>query len=58
MNSLAQENGCLLGSIESVEALASSESAKILVISDSHGDFSVFLDIAMEFGSNVDDSFS
>ncbi|MDY6031786.1 MAG: metallophosphoesterase [Treponemataceae bacterium] len=50
MNSLLQENGCLLGSLESVESLSKKQSARLLVISDSHGNKDVLLDIIEEFG--------
>lgn len=50
MNSLTQLESNLIGSHKDVIALEEKNSANILVISDTHGDYDVLCDIIQEFG--------
>ncbi len=54
MNTLKQLDSGLLGSDEAVAALAASESARILVLSDTHGHYNVVEAILREFGPHCD----
>jgi len=54
MNSLIQQPSYLIGSSEDIKKLEKKKQARILVISDSHGDYDVFFDIIEEFGPDAD----
>lgn len=54
MNLFIQNKLSLLGTEEDISNLARKESAKILVISDSHGKVETLKDILKKFGSKVD----
>lgn len=54
MNVLTQLDSGLLGSPEAVAALASADSARILVLSDTHGHYNVVEAILREFGPKCD----
>ena len=50
MNSLTQIESNLIGSRQAILDLENKNSANILVISDTHGDYDVLCDIIEEFG--------
>lgn len=54
MNQLVQQESFLIGSAEDIQNLEKKNKAKLLVISDSHGDYDVLYDIIMNFGSECD----
>ncbi len=54
MNSLEQNKSLLIGSQKDIEELKTKSSARILVISDSHGVSSILEDIVMDFGKDCD----
>lgn len=54
MNKLVQQSSYLIGTQEDIGALAKKKQARLLVISDSHGDYDVFFDIIEEFGADAD----
>jgi uncharacterized protein len=54
MNDLVQQSSYLIGSLEDIKKLEKKKQARILVISDSHGDYDVFFDIIEEFGPDAD----
>lgn len=54
MISLIQGVHNLVGAEKDIEALAKKESARILVISDSHGKYNVLYDIIKNFGEDCD----
>ncbi len=54
MNALVQQPSTLIGSEEDIIALAQKPSATLLVLGDSHGDFSVVQDTILHFGNEVD----
>ncbi len=54
MNELIQQPSFLIGSTEDIRKLEKKKNAKLLVISDSHGDYDIFCDIIEGFGSDAD----
>jgi len=50
MNAMVQHSSGLLGSAEAIDALAASESATVLVVSDTHGHYEVLESVIREFG--------
>ena len=50
MNTLLQDESLLIGSREEIQKLATKDSARILVVSDSHGAYSNLLLILRQFG--------
>lgn len=54
MNTLRQNENYLLGSEESIKALAEKETSSILLVSDSHGALFVLTSILKEFGQRCD----
>jgi len=54
MLELIQQKNCLFGSSEAISQLAVKEHARILSISDSHGDFDVLKRIVMNYGEHCD----
>ncbi len=54
MNSLIQQKSTLIGSEEDIELLEKKDSARLLVLSDSHGDLEVVIDIILHFGRDAD----
>jgi putative phosphoesterase len=50
MNAMVQHSSGLLGSAEDIDALAASESAAVLVVSDTHGHYEVLESVIREFG--------
>ncbi len=54
MNDLVQQPSSLIGSQEAVKKLETKKQARILIVSDSHGDYDVFSDIIEEFGPDAD----
>jgi putative phosphoesterase len=54
MNPLSQQENGFLGSPEAVEKLIHADSAKLLVISDTHGHYNVLEAIVREFGPTCD----
>jgi len=54
MNDLVQQSSYLIGSSEDIKKLEKKKQARILVVSDSHGDYDVFFDIIEEFGPDAD----
>lgn len=54
MNSLNQRESLLIGERSAVDALARMESARILVVSDTHGHFPVFNRIVLKHGPGTD----
>ena len=54
MNNFSQLENGILAAKKDLEALEKNENSKILVISDSHGDAEIFLEIVKKFGPQVD----
>lgn len=54
MNTLIQQESALIGSEKAIAALETQNSARLLVISDSHGDLDTVRDIIMQFGAESD----
>ncbi len=54
MNTLLQDESLLIGSHEEIQKLAAKDSARILVVSDSHGAYSSLLLIMRQFGAACD----
>lgn len=54
MNSLVQQDNGLIGSQEAIDALVDRQKARLLVISDSHGEYEVFRKIVEDFGPDSD----
>lgn len=54
MNKLERLDSCILGSAADVEALAQASSARLLVLSDTHGHYDVFEAIMRDWGSSCD----
>ncbi|MBO5137204.1 MAG: YfcE family phosphodiesterase [Spirochaetaceae bacterium] len=54
MNSFSVPESSIIGSAEDMDLLEKKKSAKLLVISDSHGDVQVFAKIIHEFGADCD----
>lgn len=54
MISLIQNRNGIIGDSSYIKSLNSLESARILVVSDSHGDYSVFRNIITRFGKTTD----
>lgn len=54
MNALIQQENGLVGSEEAIQALAEKQKARLLVISDSHGEYEVFQKIVESFGPDSD----
>ncbi len=52
--SFIQDSSLLLGEREDIESLASKSSARVLVVSDSHGAYESFIAILKQFGSTCD----
>jgi putative phosphoesterase len=54
MISLIQQNNNLIGSLDAIEALKTKDHARVIVISDSHGNFRLLNQIVQNFGTNCD----
>lgn len=54
MNALIQDDSLLIGSQEAIKKLSVKEQARLLVISDSHGNKNAFTDILREHGPSCD----
>ncbi len=54
MNALIQQQSTLIGSKEDIAELEQKESARLLVLGDSHGDLDIVKDIVLKFGNDVD----
>lgn len=54
MNALIQQENGLIGSEEAIQALAEKAKARLLVVSDSHGEYEVFEKIVEDFGPDSD----
>ncbi|ULQ60968.1 YfcE family phosphodiesterase [Brucepastera parasyntrophica] len=54
MNELVQQESGLLGSEEAIERLAGADTAVILIVSDTHGDYEAFEYIVRKYGSESD----
>ncbi len=54
MNTLVQQENGLIGSQEAIEALGDRQKARLLVVSDSHGEYEVFRKIVENFGPDSD----
>ncbi|MBQ0165908.1 MAG: YfcE family phosphodiesterase [Treponema sp.] len=54
MNALIQQENGLIGSEKDIAALAEKAKARLLVISDSHGEYEVFQKIVEDFGPDSD----
>ena len=54
MNALVQQECLLLGSEEAIEELENKESARLLVLADSHGEYKLVESIIKEFGPECD----
>ena len=55
MNTFKQDNLTnLLGTQEAIDSLANKDKARLLVVSDSHGNFSILRNIVEEFGKECD----
>ncbi len=54
MNDLVQQSSYLIGSLDAIKKLEKKKQARLLVLSDSHGDYDVFFDIIEEFGPDAD----
>lgn len=54
MNALVQQENGLIGSLEAIDELANKQKARLLVISDSHGEYEVFRRIVEDFGPDSD----
>lgn len=54
MNALVQQDTDILGSADSISRLATAEQARILILSDTHGHYSVFESVLKEFGPSCD----
>lgn len=54
MNTLLQDGSLLVGSPEEIKTLEHRESARILIVSDSHGAYAVLFSILKQFGSSCD----
>ena len=52
MNSLLQQKNYLIGSPQNIEALKSTEHARVLVVSDVHGKSGILLNIVRQFGKS------
>ncbi|MCI5523319.1 MAG: metallophosphoesterase [Spirochaetales bacterium] len=54
MNSLEQQKNFLFGSLEAIKNLEEKDSASVIVISDSHKNYSSFKQVLKKFGSAAD----
>ncbi len=54
MNTLMQQESTLIGSIEDIKKLEQQESARLLVLGDSHGYYEVVSDIILQHGEGCD----
>lgn len=54
MNQLTQQESLLIGAQDEIKKLEQKNKAKLLVISDSHGDYDVLYDIILNFGEDCD----
>ncbi len=54
MNTLVQQESTIIGSEQDITQLQEKTSARILILSDSHGDFEIVTDIILKFGKEVD----
>lgn len=54
MNTLIQQESALIGSEKAIAALETQSSARLLVLSDSHGDLDTVRSIIMQFGRDCD----
>ncbi|MCQ2576058.1 MAG: YfcE family phosphodiesterase [Treponema sp.] len=54
MLELIQQKNCLVGSLDAISQLAVKENARILTISDSHGDFQTVKSIVLNYGEHCD----
>lgn len=54
MNALIQQESALIGSENAIAALEAQSSARLLVLSDSHGDLDTVRSIIMQFGAESD----
>ena len=52
MNSLLQQKNYLIGSPQNIEALKSTEHARVLVVSDVHGKSGILINIVKQFGKS------
>ena len=54
MITLIQQKNRLIGSLDDIQALSCKKSARVLVISDTHGNYKTFKRIITEFGKSCD----